>query len=189
MKPFILATALLLMGCGNKNESAATTKKADTVTSTVRNTDQNDITNALHDFFAWYGRVNEKLSRDFMHEKNKHLVLDEAKMKAYFAEFKQSGFVSDEFIADETKFYQACAKIWQTELVGDVPTGLDADRYFCAQDFVDTYDKAPVTATITGDRAKALLSVAADKKLSFEMKKENGKWLLAKVNCDSGVKY
>jgi hypothetical protein len=189
MKPFFFATALLFMGCGGKNEPASTPKKADIVTATVKNTDQNDITNTLHDFFAWYERVNEKLSRDFMYEKNKHLVLDEAKMKAYFAEFKQSGFVSDEFIADEIQFYKACAKIWQTELVGDVPTGLEADRYFCAQDFVDAYHKAPVTATIIGDRAKAVLVVAADNKLSFDMKKENNKWLLAKVNCDSGVKY
>ena len=97
--------------------------------------------------------------------------------------------MSDEFVTDETKFYKACAKVWQTEQEDDVSSGLDADRYFCAQDEVEAYNTKPVVSTINGDRAQASLMVAVESPIKFEMKKENGKWLLAKVDCNMGVKY
>ena len=49
-----------------------------------------------------------------------------------------------------------------------------------------------MTSTITGDRAKAILTLTyGDSKsdFKFDMKKEGNKWFLAKIDCDLGVKY
>jgi hypothetical protein len=67
--------------------------------------------------------------------------------------------------------------------------GLEADRYYCAQDYVAPYNKAPIKATIAGDRAKAVLTLMANDTLTFDMKKENNKWLIAKLGCNAGVNY
>ena len=155
--------------------------------------DSTAIADVLHGFFTWFDANQERIGKiNYINDKGKHLKLDEKLLQDYLAEVKKSGFVCDEFVADEMKFYQTCSKAWQTEDKGDVPTGLDADRYHCAQDFIAPYNTGAVTSTITGDRAKAILTLTyGDSKsdFKFDMKKEGNKWFLAKIDCDLGVKY
>ena len=196
MKQFALLTlvvAFFLVACNNK-DAAKSAASAETKTA-VANTsaDSLAIAEALHGFFTWYDANETRLGKiEYVNDKGKHLVLDEKQLMLYHAEIKKSGFVSDDFIADEKKFYQACSKAWANERKDEVPTGLDANRYHCAQDFMAPYNTGVVTSTINGDRADAVLTLSAGTAKSdfkFEMKKENGKWLLAKINCDLGVKY
>lgn len=177
----------LAAACGQK---APDTAKSATP---AVNADSAGVATALHGFFTWYRDAEISLANkmDFVDASGDHPRLDEAKLAAYLAEFKKSGFVSDEFIADETKFYRACAKLWANEHPDDVPSGMDASRYYCAQETLGDYTTAPVKVTLNGDRAKARLEVLKEDNfiLDFDLKKENGRWLLAKVGCDMGVPY
>ena len=196
MKQFSLVTlavTLFFAACNNK-EVKKSSASAETKTAVVNTTaDSLAIAEALHGFFTWYDANETRLGKiEYVNDKGKHLVLDEKQLMLYHAEVKKSGFVSDDFIADEKKFYQACSKAWAKERKDEVPTGLEADRYHCAQDFVAPYNTGAVTSIINGDHADVVLTLSAGGSKSdfkFEMKKENGKWLLSKIGCDMGVKY
>jgi Protein of unknown function (DUF3828) len=158
------------------------------------NVENKAITESLHRFFKWYTAQEVRLGKiNYVNEKGKHLALDEKELKRYLAELKKSGFVSDELLANETKFLRACAKVWQTESKDEVPTGLGADRFLCAQDFVAPYETGAVTSTVNGDKAAATLTLTGEmgekSAFQFDMVKVNGKWLLAKLGCNSGVDY
>lgn len=192
MKTVCLFAALVfaLMACGDASTSSAPIAEKTPATVVSTTVDSTAAAAALHRFFAWYNTNQETLNKyAITNDKGKHLQLDEKQLAAYLAEFKKSGVVSDEFVADETKFYQACAKLWQNENIDDVPSGMDADRMYCAQDYVGDYATAPVKVVVNGDRATATLMPGEDMKVDFELKKENGQWLLAKTKCDCGVAY
>jgi hypothetical protein len=148
------------------------------------------IADALHGFFKWYENNTDRLGAiRFVNDSGVHLSLDEAKLDAFLAEFEKSGFVSKGFLEDEKKFYKKCSAFWSTDPVDEVPTGLGADRYYCAQDYVAPYSTGKVLATINGDRAEAVLTLAETSTFNFSMVKENGKWLLDKTHCNMGVEY
>ena len=170
----------LLASCGSEN----------TAEKSAIDTNPTDVAEAIHSFFSWYGDNADRIEEiGFAVEQGSHLTLDEAKLQNYLSELKKSGFVSDELIADEQNYYHACAKIWATEPASRA-TGTE-DRYLCdPKAVVLAYEKAPVTATVTGNRAKAVMTVSPNNTHTFEMKQENGKWYLAKPSCaEPNVKY
>jgi hypothetical protein len=162
----------------------------------VGNVDSLEIAESLHTFYKWYATTGEPLQTDFnfINQDGEHPVLDEAKLATYLGEFVKSGVVSTAWVADETRFYRACAELWKNEMSGEIISGMDADRFYCAQDgeFAE-FQTAPVSVKVNGDQAKVELLLKTDGPnggpRSFEMKKENNKWLLSKLGCDSGVKY
>ena len=195
MKQLLLTAifAFFLQACQNK-EATKNTTTTETKTAASAAADSIGITEALHGFFTWYDANNIRISKiDLTKQNGKYLELDEKQLQNYLGEIKKSGFVSDELIADETKFYQACAKLWANESNDEINSGMESDRFLCAQDYIAPYNTGSVKSIITGDRAHSTLTLKADMNQSndfnFEMKKENGKWLLAKLDCDSGVKY
>ncbi len=183
-----------LNACKN-NEAGKNTVTSEIKSPTSNASDSLGITESLHGFYTWYDANEEKLAKiDFIEDDKKGgSVLNEKKLQKYLAEVKKSGFVSDELIADETKFYHACAKIWVKEQPFEVHTGLESDRFLCAQDYIAPYNTGIVKSIINGDRAHATLTLKdgmnSSNDFNYEMKKENGKWLIAKLDCDSGVKY
>jgi Protein of unknown function (DUF3828) len=190
----LLCLVTFVTACKNNAETKNTATTETKAAASPANADNTAITETLHGFFTWYSANDERIGKiNFVNETGKHLALDEKQLTVYHAEVKKSGFVSDEFIADEIKFYKACSKSWEEETKGEVPTGMGADRYLCAQDFIAPYNTGTVTSVINGDRAKATLTLKGEQgeksDFTFDMKKEGGKWLLAKLGCDMGVKY
>jgi hypothetical protein len=189
MKNLLLAVCVplaLLSACGQSTseKSSAAVAEADSVA----------IATSLRGFFTWYAAHENRLAQfSFTDTTGPHLKLAPEQLQAYLAEIKKSGFVSDELIENETKFYQACEKAWANETKGDVPSGLDADRFYCAQDYLAPYHTGKVSARIIGDRALATLTLSDgsghSRDFGYELRKENGQWLLAKLGCDSGVSY
>ena len=107
-------------------------------------------------------------------------------------DIQSSGFVSVKFIDNDRAFYKTCEKIWQTEEAEGIPTGMDANKYFCAQDWdINFWTKSPVRIkTIGTDKVAATLyGKNGDSPLehNFELKKESGKWLISKIECDMGI--
>ena len=99
-----------------------------------------------------------------------------------------SGLVSDELIISEAAYYRACAKKWATEEKDEIPSGLSLDRFHCAMDYIAPYPSGKVSADVKGDRAHAVLTLTGEHGESvdfkYDLKKENGKWLLSKLGCD-----
>lgn len=152
------------------------------------------VADIIHNFYKWYDGFSKTDAGgiNFTDATGKHLKLDQAKMEAYFTSFKNSGFISQEFIDGEYIFYKKCEKLWQNEFVDDVPSGMDADKYFCAQDWeLEFWTSSPVRIKSLGpDKIAATLygtQADAPDERNFELKKENGKWVIVKIECDMGV--
>ncbi len=155
------------------------------------------VTAAVRGFFNWYSQFmqTEDFSSNkynFVDYETPHPTLKPAVLDAYLQAFVKGGFVGQEFVKRQKAFYQKASVLWQKEEKGDVPSGMDADPYFCAQDDVaEYYLKAPVTVQFTGqDQATAILDLndeTMQTKLKVFLQKENGKWLYAGTECDLGV--
>jgi Protein of unknown function (DUF3828) len=186
----VFLTSFLLFACKETPKNGTANTDSQAVVS-----DSAAVANTIHGFYKWYDVFSMDTSKrgDFADQNGKYLRLDEPKMKKYYTYFQETGFVSAEFIENEYTFYRKCSEFWKTEEVGDVPTGMDADKYFCAQDWeIEFWTNAPVRIKNIGtDRVGATL-FSTDKKYplerNFELKKENGKWVLTKIECDMGVK-
>ena len=191
MKNFIslLFFCSLILSCKNNSSNSSTPVVEKSVVS-----DSAAIAETIHGFYKFYSTFeNDSIQYDFVDDSGKFLKLDEMKLKKYLGKFFQTGLVSEEFISNERDFYLKCGKLWEKEEKGDVPSGMDADRMYCGQDGdFPEFTTAPVISTITGDRATAKMVFKPNsgngETRNYELKKENGKWLMAKVECDMGIK-
>lgn len=179
----------LFVACTEVPKNAPAT--ASTTTTTPALSDSAAIADVIHGFYKWYDRFSQDSTKsfNFTNDKGKHLTLDMPKLEKYLAEFKATGFISAEFVENDIAFYKKCEKIWQTEEKDGIPTGMDADKYFCAQDWeIDFWTKSPVRIKPLGtDKVAATMygtEGGGKKEHNFELKKENGKWLLSKIECE-----
>lgn len=187
---FLPLALVALMACQPSSSTNTTT------TSPTRNTNSDSIaiTDAVHGFYTWYNAFSQDTTHriDFTDDRGKHLKLIQPKLERYYAHFKASGFVSDEFITGEQAFYKQCSQLWQQEASDDVPSCLDADKYFCAQDWEPAFwTTSPVRIRNSGEnRVVATLygkSYDSPMERNISLKKENGKWLITSIECDMGV--
>lgn len=158
--------------------------------ATQNDADLAAITNTIHDFYKWYDSFARDTSRDinFLDLRGKYAKLDRLKVDQYFNNLKASGFISDEYIANEKDFLRKCEPLWQTEDKNAPLTGLDYNRFFCAQDWdLEFWTKSPVIVNATGaGRVAATLSgteAGTPREQPLELKLENGKWLIARIIC------
>jgi hypothetical protein len=183
---FLFLLLLVLDACVGSGKKVEVVKAA----APVINLDSLGMAESIHTFYKWYGETGKGLITkiNFVNTEINHPRLDLRILSKYMAEFSKSGAVCTEFIQNETIFYRACELAWLEENSKDVITGFATDRYYCqqggdAQEFLT----AGVSSQIEGDRATVQLLL--DPKgpnggpRNFEMKKENGKWLLSKNEC------
>lgn len=191
MKNLAFFALILAAACGPKKQAEVQTPApANTAVVSTYPKDSADMAETIHRFFKWYGESGEQLINkiNFIDESGPHPKLDLPKLGQYLGEFYHSEAVCEEFVQNETIFYRACSQGWKTENSGEVITCMDSDHYYCQQDGeVKEFLTAGVSAKITGGRAEVKLMLDPNGPnggpRDFEMKKENGKWLLSKVNC------
>ncbi|WP_185731243.1 DUF3828 domain-containing protein [Larkinella rosea] len=188
MKSLYLFFLALAVFCACQQRSSTNTAATETASDSAA------IADAVHGFYRWYTAFSQDTTHriDFTDDRGKHLKLIQPKLDRYLAHFKGSGFVSDEFVAAELAFYRQCSQLWLKEAVDDVPSCLDADRYFCAQDWEPAFwTTSPVRFRKVGDdRVMATLvgkSFDSPMERNISLKKENGKWLITSIECDMGV--
>ena len=152
------------------------------------------VTAVIHGFYKWYDGFIRDEARDvnFTNDEGEHLRLNMAALETYYDHFRKSGFVSEEFIQNEYVFYRRCEALWQNEAKDEVPSCMDADKYFCAQDWdVNFWTTSPVRIVANvDDTIIAKLSgeeAGAPSEQNFQLKKENGKWLITRIECDMGI--
>lgn len=152
------------------------------------------IARTIHDFYRWYDafQLDENRNILFTTDKGKHLKLDAAKLDQFYTNLLAGGFISPEFVEHDKAILKKCEALWQQENIDEVPSCLDADRFFCAQDWdMDFWTKAPVLLSHIGNETVlATLSgteAGGKQEQKLELKKENGKWQITRIFCDLGV--
>ena len=199
MKNLLLFCLLLfgLAACTNSSPNSGTANDAATTAEPTDNGGSQDdpdlvaITETIHNFYKWYGANTEAVANINYVKTGMPAKLDNAQLGAYYAMLLKTGFISQAYVdADKTYLKNLEATAWKTENVKEEPlTGLDYDRFFCAQDYdINFWTAAPVGAEGLGtDMAKATMSGTeggSPREQHFELKKENGKWLIAKIDCE-----
>jgi Protein of unknown function (DUF3828) len=197
MKKLMLFCAFLafnLMACNEKPaaaDAAATTEAPADNGSSQADADLVEITNAIHNFYAWYDANIEALSNiHFLKGSGNSTTIDETKLNAYHEALRNSGSISQAYL-DSNKAYlkNLESTAWKTENVEETPlTGYDYDLFFCAQDWdIAFWKTAPVVAEGLGtDKVAATMSgqeSGGPRTQKFELVKENGKWLISRINC------
>jgi hypothetical protein len=152
------------------------------------------ITETVHNFYKWYNANGGQLGYDFVKVEGERVIFDEAKLMERLNRFKESGAISEYFIQNELNFYRTCARRWAVEKPGDVLPGLEIDKYYCAQDGdFEAFATDPVSlVTFHPKNAVARLTfkdpAANGPYRDFEMIKENGKWFIVMVACNTGIR-
>ena len=180
-------TLFSLSACQNTaNKSNQSTKTG----STLTDADQEAITDVIHNFYQWYNdSINSLQGMEYINY-GKHLTLNMAKVDTYFEQFLKTGFISKEYVEGEKDYLKALEADWKKTEYEDGPVdGLDYDRFFCAQDWdIKFWTTAPVEVEGLGtDRVSATMSGdegGGERTQNFELKKENGKWLISKIDCE-----
>ena len=190
-----LSVLLLFVGLWSACSETAKTPPTPPVAVNTMAADSAAIAQTIHGFYTWYDTfsVSQADKFNFIEPVGQHLKVNQSKLEAYFAYFKKNGFVCDEFVAREYAFYKKCEPLWQNEPLDEVPSCLDADKYFCAQDWeLDFWVKSPVRIKSLGENKMAATlygtEAGSPQERNFEMVKEAGKWLILSIECDMGVK-
>lgn len=179
-----------------KNSTNNSDQTTDEPTGSAGSQDHPDlaaITDVIHNFYKWYGTAQAAIDINYLNLEGKYPKLDNANVDAYYELIAASGFISNEYVESEKAYLKKCEAAWEKEKYEDGPLpGLDADRFFCAQDWdLNFWTMSPVTAEGLGtDRVKATMSGTeggSPQERKFELKKENGKWLITKIECDMGI--
>jgi NlpE N-terminal domain/Protein of unknown function (DUF3828) len=183
---FVCLSILFLFSC---QEGAQKSPEAEAFLK-----DSTEIANTIHGFYKWYDAYVHDSTKevDFVKVMDGHYALDLPLLEKYLANIKSSGFVSSELLDKDMAFYKTCEKLWQNEEADGPPIGMDADKYFCAQDWdINFWTQAPVRIKSMGDDKMAAslhgTQGGSPHEQNFELKKENGKWLLADIACDMGL--
>ncbi|MCU0346288.1 MAG: copper resistance protein NlpE N-terminal domain-containing protein [Saprospiraceae bacterium] len=192
---FIFLAGLTLFSCKNTTttEAGAATEEVSAENGSDNDPDLLAITDVIHGFYKWYETNANALANINYVKGGKSSTLDNAKLDAYYASLKQSGFISQAYIDEDRAYLKNLeATAWKNENVNEEPlTGLDYDRFFCAQDYeIAFWTTAPVYVDGLGtDKVKANLTGlegGSERTQNFELVKENGKWLISKIICDEG---
>jgi hypothetical protein len=147
-----------------------------------------EITKTIHQFSQWYNDYVTGVSENqqFIDRKGPFARLDSAGLQSYLVNLKSSGLVSETMLEGERAFYQKCEPFWQNENKEEVLTGMDANRFFCGQDWdIKLWTSAPVTAEGLGtDEVEATMGpLEGGRSVKFSLEKEADKWLITDVNC------
>lgn len=195
MKYFLFAffAVFTLLSCQNSQptDAAQTTTEPAANESTTTNSDQAAINDVIHNFYKWYEANMEAVVNIGYVKGGKSTTLIPAKLDEYYALIKQSNCISQAYVdADRAYLQNLEATTWKSENVEEEPlSGLDYDRFFCAQDFdIAFWETAPVSVQGPGtDKVLATMSGnegGSPREQQFELVKENGKWLIAKIICE-----
>jgi len=183
---------LLLVACADRNKNVEVAKPA---TPNI-NLDSAGMAETIHTFYKWYGEAGKQLITkiNFVNTEAKHPRLDLGILGKYLGEFAKSGAICTEFIQNETVFYRACGLAWAEQKSGDILTGFEVDRYYCQQD-ADPAEFLTAGTSYKMDGEYAIVQLMLDPKgpnggpRDFEMKKQNGRWLLSKYICNAAYTH
>lgn len=182
---FLFVSQLLFNSCQNNTQPSV---------SITFDSDSIEIASTIHRFYSWYDAFSKDTNDvfNFVNDEGDHYILDTNLLNNYLNQIYSCGLVSQAFITNEKEFYLQCEKLWSFEDINDVPSCLDGDHFFCAQEWeIDYWTKSPIRIkSIHHDTAHVVmygLSFQAPLERSFALTKIKGFWKILSINCELGI--
>lgn len=162
--------------------------------------DSAEIRMVITDFYNWYNKNYAKFQEYHLYSGTKKK--DSPPYKINWDEVeKYQGFIrasvpqlGEEFVKNQKHFFEQCDSAFKVDVEDDIPYGFDYDWYTNSQEetqyLVDEVNKSlPWTITYADDHARVEVKAAYDNNgkkttetaIIIVMKKENGKWKIAKT--------
>lgn len=153
--------------------------------------DSTEIANTIHQFYQWHHSKSTDTINDynFVDDSGERYRLIQDLFQLYLDKLYSSGYLSRSFIQNEKNFYLECEKLWQREIVGEVPSCMDGDHFFCAQEWdLDYWIQTAITLDYLESDSAAVRMKGTSFDLPIERKftliREDGSWKLAHIECD-----
>jgi hypothetical protein len=194
MRSALIATAfLLLLSCGQENQSATSSTQVPVQTAEVSN-DSIALVTPIKDFLHWY-KTNYKAANNFVFvakdaDGNYQVNLQEC--EKYMAYLESSGLISNRYRTDWFKYFESKATYLKDNPQNEgPPEGFEFDLVLISQEpevVLNDIDNMTIAITkIEGDIAVLSVSGTPGYAYDFEMGKEQGKWkidYIATMNYD-----
>jgi hypothetical protein len=166
-------------------------------------TDSTQIRTTITNFYKWYQKNTTRISGFRLYSetgKTPPFKINWKEVDRYLGWLKiNAPQLGGEFAHNERLFFKECEKEFATQEKDDVPFGFDGDRFTNSQEPEYTLEEMKKARQWTVKINDATASVEAwgaytDKGkevetliICFEMKKEKGKWTIAKIGCTFAV--
>jgi len=198
----LFVTIIGLISCKDKKNAdgkdAAEQKAIEVVQDPAK--DSAEIRTVITDFYNWYNKNYAKLQEYHLYSSIKKKEAPPYKINWDEVE-KYQQFIRDsvpqlgeEFLKNQKHFFEKCDSAFKVDVNDDIPFGFDFDWYTNSQEetqyLVDEINKSlPWIITWSGDHASVDIKTVYDNNgkkttetaISIAMKKENGKWKIAKT--------
>jgi hypothetical protein len=198
----LIVTVISLLACKDKKQTAGK-DLVEQKTGEVANDPAKDsaaIRTVITEFYNWYNKNYTKFREYDLYNGIKKKEAQPYKINWDGVE-KYQQFIRDsvpqlgeEFIAGQKHFFQQCDSAFKVDLEDDIPYGFDYDWYTNSQEdpqyLTDQINKTkPWVITLADNYATVAVKGEYDDNgklkeetfLAITMKKENGKWKIAKI--------
>jgi hypothetical protein len=200
---FLFITTVGIVSCKDKKQTtekdAVTTEQKTTEVAPDPAKDSTEIRTVILDFYNWYNKNFAKF-QDY----NLYSGIKKKDMPPYKINWDQvtkyQDFIrasapqlGEEFLSNQKKFFQQCDSAFKVDTQDELPYGFDYDWYTNSQEdpsyLLDGINKSPKwMINVKGEEASVEIGapdhkdyLAGSLLLYVGMKKENGKWTIAKI--------
>lgn len=165
----------------------------------IKSADSAQIRTTINSFYNWYSKNSPKIDAFKLYttsKKDPPYKINWKEVDRYLAWLgKAAPQLGQEFARNERQFFKECDSAFLTQVQDEVPYGFDSDRFTNSQEpeyTVEEMQKSKQWAIrVNGNEATVdVLGSYSDKGkeietliICFEMKKEKGKWTIAKIGC------
>ena len=193
---------MVLFACKNKKQVVGSEVVEQKTVGLVQDPakDSAEIRTVITDFYNWYNKNSAKFQGYKLYSGIKKKDAPPYKINWDEVE-KYQGFIrssvpqlGEEFIKNQKHFFRQCDSAFKVDVNDDIPYGFDFDWITNSQEdtqyLVDEINKSlPWTITWSGDNALVDVKAAynnngkktTETAITIVMKKENGKWKIAKT--------
>ena len=198
----LFATVIGSISCKDKksadNKETAEQKTTEVVQDTAK--DSAEIRTVIIDFYNWYNKNYAKLQEYHLYSGIKKKDAPPYKINwdevAKYQDYIRTSVpqLGEEFLKNQKHFFEKCDSAFKVDVKDEIPYGFDYDWYTNSQEetqyLVDEINQSlPWVITWSGDHASVDVKTAYDNNgkkttetaITIIMKKENGKWKIAKT--------
>lgn len=201
----IILAVIYIVACKNKDKTTTqeNTGTTTSITPPDPKKDSVEIRQVVTDFYNRYSKNFEKLEKFQLYSSIKKKEQPPYKINWDVVD-KYQQFIRDsvpglgeEFLSNQKEFFMECDSAFKKDLEDDIPYGFDYDWYTNSQEdakyTVDEINRAPFwNMTINGDNAIVdIKGIHHEEERQIEetvmklaMKRENGKWKIAKIGLE-----
>lgn len=197
--PALIIIVLIAVSCKEKNKETADAQKATVSADPAK--DSAEIRQTVLGFYNWYHNNFRSFFRYNLYDGLKKE--DEPPYKFNWDEAeKYQQFIRDSvpylgqaFLENQQRFFKQCDSAFKVDIQDDIPYGFDYDWYTNSQEgteylLEDLHNpKADWNISVKGEEAAVRILMNRERGteteqytvISLSMKKENGKWTIAKI--------